>query len=428
MTKPHQGRAWPALDLVVFAVALLLYAVAVPLGLGRLDAASHVAASISLDPGKQGAPMALFATRLAEYLPIGDLGLRANLVSCLACALAMALLARLSVSLIAIFRPPPSARLDAGRFLHEPIAAGGAALAAALALAMFEAGVTAGATAPTLVVLLGALLAELALLRNIGDTTAGLALACLAGLSAGVGPIAGPVLWPVLAGLALWALRKGARWPLFAPLCFVATFGAFALASSAASSVALSIRDVFISPFVVVPQGRAALWLTAVEIGDQVGAVGVLLATIGVFVLLSRAAVVGSWLVLNLVTCLLFANLGESSGVGAMSVRPALPMAIAVTCVFACVGLVHVASRLGRARLAAAMALAVILVFSPAMDGGRARWIGRPMPMRLLDRALNRAEVRRVVDPGSAEMAGLFQLSRAVGLRPDLEIVPKAHP
>jgi hypothetical protein len=94
--------------------------------------------------------------------------------------------------------------------------------------------------------------------------------------------------------------------------------------------------------------------------------------------------------------------------------------------VLACAGLVHVSARLGRARLAAALALAVILVFSPAMDGGATRWVGRPLPMRLLDRALDRAGVRSVVDPGTSEMAGLFQYARAIGLRPDLEISSSA--
>lgn len=372
--------------------------------------------------------MVLFLTRILEYLPIGDLVLRANLMSWVASALATALLARLAVELIAVFRPPPSARLLAGRFLHEPIAAGGAALAAALSLSSFEAGVTAGATSLTLALLVGALLAELVLLRDLLNTNAGLFLASLAGLSAGVGPMAGPVLWPVLAGLSVWALRKGARWPLFAPLCFVAALGGFALASSAASSASMSLREVFVSPFVVMPQGRAALGMTAVEIGDQVGAVGVVLAAIGLFVLFSRAAVTAAWLALNLFTCLLFANLGNASAGGAMSVRAALPMAIAVTCLLGCVGLVHVSARLGRARLAGAVTLAVILVFSPAMDGGRARWACRPLPMRLLDRALERAESRSVVDPGTSEMAGLFRLARVIGLRPDLEFALKSHP
>jgi hypothetical protein len=427
-TKLRRGRAWPALDPVVFALALVLYASAVPLGLGTVDGAPGAAAAISLDAGKQGMPLVLLLTRLLGYLPVGDLVFRANLMSCLSAALAAALLARLAIELVVVLRPPPSARQYAGMFLHEPIAAGGSALAAALSLATFEAGTTVGATAFTLALLVAGLLAELALLRDISNAEAGLALASVAGISAGGGSMVGPVLWPVLAALTFWALRKGARWPLFAPLCFVAALGGFALATSAASSVSLSIRDVLVSPFAFAPQGRAALWVTAVEIADQVGAVGALLALIGVVMLLSRATVTGACLALNFATCLLFANLGNTPAGGAMSVRGALPMAIAVTCVFGCIGLVHVSARLGRARLAGALTLAVIFVFSPAMDGGGARWSAKPLPMRLLDRALDRAESRSIVDPGTPEMSGLFELGRAMGLRPDLELMPKPRP
>jgi hypothetical protein len=424
-TRMYRGRAWPALDWLVFGGSLAVYAAVVPLGLARIEAAPHVSAAVALEPGQQAAPLALLLTRLLQYLPVGDVALRANLLSCACAAGAVALVARLSLKLGALFRPPPSARQDVAMFLHEPVAAAGAALTCALSVATFEAGITAGSTAMTLLVLLSALLAELALLRDIGNTSAGLALASLAGLSAAVGPMVGPVVWPVLVGLGLWALRKGSRWPLFAPLCFLATLGGFALATTAASLAPLSLREVFVSPFLVAPQGRAELWMTALEIGDQVGVVGVLLAVIGMAVLFSRAAVIGAWLTLNLVTCLLFANLAETP---LMPVRAAFPMAIAATCLFACVGLVHVSSRLGRARLAAASALAVILAFPPAIDGGRARWVVRPVATRLLDRALDKAETRAVVDPGTAEMAGLFSLARAIGLRPDLEMIERPTP
>jgi hypothetical protein len=100
-----------------------------------------------------------------------------------------------------------------------------------------------------------------------------------------------------------------------------------------------------------------------------------------------------------------------------------MPLAIAVSFVFASVGLLRVSSRLGRARMAASLALAIILVLSPAMEGGRSRWLRRAgPPMHLLDRALERAAVRSVVSPGTVEMDGLFRLARATGLRPDLEI------
>jgi hypothetical protein len=423
MTNP--SRAWPALDPVVFSAALLVYMVALPLGLGRVEGASQVAAGLALDPGKQGAPLALLATRLAEYLPIGDVSFRANLLSSVWCALAMTLLARLSVTLVLPLRPPPSARQHQKAFLSEPIAAGGSALAAALSLATFDAGITAGSVALTLVLLLGGLWAELVLLRDLGHTRAGLALASLAALSTAVGPLVSLVLWPVTVGLAWWALRKGARWPLFAPLCFVAAIGGFALASSAASSTSLSARDIFVAPFVIVPQSEAGLWRTAIEIADQVGVVGVLLAAVGLLVLTARTAVVAAWLGLNLVTAVLLANPAAAPG-GAASLRAALPLAVAGTFALTCVGILHVSARLGRARIAAALALAVIVVLSPAMDGGHGRWGGRALAMHLLDRALERADVRSLVDPGTDEMAGLFRLARAIGLRPDLEIVSKS--
>ena len=421
----QQSRAWPALDLVVFSAALLAYVAAVPLGLGRVEVASEVAAGIALDLGQQGASLALLAMRVADYLPMGQVSFRANLLSSLCCALAMAALARLTVDLVVPLRPPPSARQDARAFLCEPIAAGASALAAAFSLATFSAGATAGSVAPTLLVLLAGLWVELLLLHDPGRRAAGLGLACLAGLSTAIGPLVGLVLWPVMVGLAVWALRKGARWPLFAPLCFVAAFGGFALASSAASSVPLSARELFVSPFVLVPRGGVALRTTVTEIADQVGAVGVLLAAVGLLVLTTRSAAVAAWLGLNLVTATLLANLGAPPG-GAASLRAALPLAVAVTFALGGVGILHVSGRLGRARIAAALALAVIVVLSPALDGGRSRWAGRAQPMRLLDRALDRAEVRSVVDPGTEEMAGLFRLARAIGLRPDLEIAPNS--
>jgi phosphoglycerate dehydrogenase-like enzyme len=101
--------------------------------------------------------------------------------------------------------------------------------------------------------------------------------------------------------------------------------------------------------------------------------------------------------------------------------RAALPLAIAVTCVFACAGLLHVSGRLGRARVAATFALAVMIVLSPAMDSGRSRRRAA-VPMHLLDRALLRAEVGSLVCPGTPEMDGLFRLASVQRLRPDLEI------
>jgi hypothetical protein len=147
--------------------------------------------------------------------------------------------------------------------------------------------------------------------------------------------------------------------------------------------------------------------------------VGALLAVIGLVVVGVRATLPAAWLLLTLISATMFGYPVAMAG----PARAALPLAIAVSTVFAAAGLLHVAGRLGRARMAATFALAIMLVLTPAMDGGAARWLRRSaLPMHLLDHALARAELRSVVDPGTGEMAGLFHLASAMGLRPDLVI------
>ncbi len=420
MTMASKPRDWPLLDPAIFVGALLLYAFAMPLGLARVEGAPHVAAGITLDSSTQPAFLALLAVRVGQYLPFGDAPLRANLVSAVLCALAIALLSRLCLQACALLRPPTHARQEPRDFVHEPIAATGAALAAAFSLSTFDVGATSGSASATLVLLVAALLPGFALLRDHDHSAAGYLLAGLAGLSVGVDPIAGPLLWPPLVGLAIWSLRKGARWPLLAPLCFVAAAGAMALACVATTSVPISLSKLISPVGRLAASGIGEPWAAAVELADEVGVVGSLLAAIGIVVLATRAAALTAWLVLTVLTSLLFAHSAERLAVWAPT-RAALPFAIAVTCVFACAGLLHVSSRLGRARVAAAFALAAMVVLSPALDSGSSRR-RTASPMRLLDHALLRAEVGSLVCPGTVEMDGLFHLARAQGLRPDLEI------
>ena len=168
----------------------------------------------------------------------------------------------------------------------------------------------------------------------------------------------------------------------------------------------------------------------ALEMADEIGAIGMILAVIGAIVLGARATSLVAWLALTAFTALLFAHatrppIEPARAAASIALvgpaRSALPAAICACCVFASAGVVHVSGRLGRARIAAASALAVILVLSPAMDR-RARRGSAGSPMHLLDRALERAEARSMVFPGSPTMDGLFALARAMGLRPDLEV------
>ena len=193
-----------------------------------------------------------------------------------------------------------------------------------------------------------------------------------------------------------------------------------ALACVATTSVPISLSKLISPVGRLAASGIGEPWAAAVELADEVGVVGSLLAAIGIVVLATRAAALTAWLVLTVLTSLLFAHSAERLAVWAPT-RAALPFAIAVTCVFACAGLLHVSSRLGRARVAAAFALAAMVVLSPALDSGSSRR-RTASPMRLLNHALLRAEVGSLVCPGTVEMDGLFHLARAQGLRPDLEI------
>ena len=416
-------RGFPAqIPPVLFGVALVLFASAMPLGLSRIDGAAQVADALELGTGASRGFFAVLAMRLGQYLPLGDTPTRATFVSAVFCALAVALAGRLALRACMLLRPPANARQEERHFAHEPIAAMGAALAVAFTLTTFELGVTATTAAATLALLLGAVLAGFALLRDYARADAAYVLAALAGFSAGVDSVAGPLLWPLLLGLSIWALRKRARWPLMAPLCFGAAWGASALAAVAVSSSPLSLGELLagIQPLGV--HSRGPLWPVLVELADEVGVIGSLLAVIGALTLVARSTLLASWLVLTVVLSLLFAASSLPGPVPA-STRSALPLAAAILCAFAGAGLVHIASRLGRARAAGAFALAAILVASPALDGGARRWAHRGIfPMHLLDRALARAQIRHVVCPGTPEMEGLFRLAKAQGLRPDLDL------
>jgi hypothetical protein len=194
------------------------------------------------------------------------------------------------------------------------------------------------------------------------------------------------------------------------------------LAAVAVSSTTLSLGEVFAGMQPLGMHGHGPIGPVLVELADEVGVIGSLLAVIGAVALAARSTLLAAWLVLTVVVSVLFAASSLPVPVDT-STRSALPLAAAILCAFAGAGLVHIASRLGRARTAGAFALAAILVSSPAMDGGARRWSHRGIsPIHLLDRALARAQVRHVVCSGSPEMEGLFRLAKAQGLRPDLDL------
>ena len=416
---------WPALGPVLFAGVLVVYAAGVPLGLDRVGTASRVAAGLGLDSTGQeaAAPLSLLATRLVAYLPLGDGPARANLASAVLAALALALLGRLCVELLVAFRPPPHARQGQHHFFHEPLLAAGAVLAGGLSLACFHAATSAGAGAATLALLAGAWLIALPLLRGEGGARHGFILAGLAGLAAGVDPVAGPLLWPLAFGLWLWELRRGSRWPLLAPLLFVATLGGTLLASVAASHAQENFAHLWSGLWPSGIDDRTVVLRTATEFCDELGVVGLLLAAVGTLAVLRRSPLVGLWFGFTLVTALLLGRPFGASGQVLAPMRPGLPAALLAAAVPICAGATELAARLGRGRIFTAVVLAALSVVSPLLDGGTSRWRRDTRGAeRLLEHALLRSPLRASVDPGTAEMDGLFRYGAALGLRPDLEI------
>jgi hypothetical protein len=266
-----------------------------------------------------------------------------------------------------------------------------------------------------------ALLPGLRPAARVRPRTAGYALTGIAGLSAGVDPVAGPLLWPPLAGLAIWSLRKGARWPLLAPLCFVAVWGSSVLASVAASSAPPSLATLVSGMGQLGMHGGREFWATADRAGRRGRGGGHALGRRGGGRARPRAAVLTAWLTLTILMSLLFAH-------SAVRAEICLGTHARGAALGHC-GDLRVCLRRTPARLGQAGAGA------PACDPGHRRHAGaltrarqlsrlgaRHLAHALLDRALLRAEVRAWSAQEAAEMDGLFDLARAQGLRPDLEI------
>jgi hypothetical protein len=395
------ARDWPGLPLL-FGGALATYAAGLPFGLERTVAGASVAAGGQLNGG---VPLASLLMRAIGYLPVGDLATRANLASAIAGAAAVALLGRLACELLRLLPAPEPSRQPSDDV--EPIAAVGAAGVGALVLGSFRAATGAGAAAVTVALAAAAWVYLLRLLRTPDDARTGTRLALLAGLCAGVEPAAAPLVWIPAALLWFRALRRGARWPLVAPLLFVAGLSVvlFAVAASdAPSSVGELVRRLW--PAAAPSAARVAPTL---ELGEELGVLGLLLAVVGALVLFGRAP-----LACALVLWWVGGGLWLSGGVRLAAAATVAPLAV---------GIAHLAAKLGRARLAAATAIAVMALVSPALDGGAWRWRRDVrLPARLLTRALDAVPLRAAVDPGTPEMAGLFHYAAALGLRPDLTV------
>lgn len=399
-------REWPVLDPLVFGGALVAHAAGLPRGLGLV--ASAAAVSGVLEPGAPGPlpPLGLLAARLVALVPLGDLATRAALASAVLGAVAVTALARLACDLLAAARP------DGERSAVEPLAAAGAAAAFALTSGAFDRATSVGAVPATLAVVTLGWVALARVLRDRGRSGAGLALGLACGLAAGAQPIAAPLLWPGAVAAWLWALRRGERWPLIAPLLAVA--GLAVVLAPVATVVQPATAAAVVAPLWP-PRAAfdgAELRAPAVELGEQLGVVALMLGAAGALAFLRRTPHACALVLLAL-------------AVPALWGAAALPIAGAIVVLPIAAGIAQIAARVGRARVAAAAALAVLAALPPALDGGTRRWThdGRGAG-RLLGHALADLPLRAAVDPGTPQMDGLLRYGAAMGLRPDLALAP----
>jgi hypothetical protein len=417
-------RVRAVVELVVGGLLLLAGLTALPLGLDSLEAAPLVGASYSFGPAAGGAPvhpLAALAIRAFALLPLGDVATRANLASVAAATLAAVWLTRLAQEVLAEVAVGEAGPRPARDGACEGIAAAGAVACVALGLGVFVASTSAAGTAVTLALLAAFWLRALRLLREPASPREGLSLALLCGLALAADGFVALACCPV--ALVLWvrSLRRGDRWPLLAPLLAVAGGGLglhAALVARAAGAGSL--------PPVALASGAAGSSLAgaAASALAECGPIAAMAAAVGLFVLAGRAPRVALVLVAGAAAAIAARGAGALPG-GLAAAGPAWAAVLAAAAAPLAVGIAHLAGKLGPARAAAALVIAVVAVGWPALDGGPRRWT---RPARVAEGLLREAHAamapRAQVDPGSHRMEGLLLYGRSLGLRPDLVLLP----
>ncbi len=403
----------------VFAVLLLVYALGMPLGLGRISGAPLLAAGLALGGDGSGheAPLPVLLTRLMACVPLGDVATRANLGSALCGALAAVALLRLVLEVATGIRPPVPARATAVAFAHEPLAAIGAAGVSALGLCVFVVMTSGSGVAPEIVAILYGWIGCIRLARRSDDAASGLGALFACGLAATGGGGLFLLSAPPTLLLWFWAFRRGERWPLLGPLALVLPLGLWLLPAFGGGP--FGIRDL-VDRWLSAGGASPSPWgLSAAlgEVGDQIGVIAGLLAVVGAVTLIIRMPFAGVLIVGTGFVALMVAARGTASATeGGFFVLSLMAASIA-----AGIGIVTLCTRMGAARTPAAAVLAVTAVISPILDGGGARWVrDTRLASSLVDTALGRVPLRGRVTPGSPELTGLLDLARVVGLRPDL--------
>lgn len=372
--------------------------------------------------------------RLLVAVPLADVPTRLGLVSAFFSSIAIGIWVCVGLQVTSLVQRVPLARLAGKDQLAEPVAVVGAVATLAFCIPVFGLGTLPGGGGVALAVVAGWMWAASLLLQDPTRPQPALALAVLAGLATATSPPLAVLLFPPTFAIWLWGLGRSARWALLLPLAFFT--GASLLVASAAWGQgplatfngwwnALTLRPLLDAMEAVDAQ---KWWNAASALADHVGVVAVLLIVAGLAVLtLRRPGVAAVVLYCLWATMMMVAGASETVNGSTLPAGHAWALGawIGMAVVPLVAGILQFASKLGRAKLPATIALCVMGAVAPMLSGGISRYLpdGR-MSMRLLTRAQWNVAPRSVVDPGSAPMSMTFEYGRALGLRSDLRPAP----
>ncbi len=420
---------------VVSALAFVMFVFAAPPGTYWLDSGELGAAAVGWgSPHPTGFPLLMVVGKLLALIPIGELAFRVNLVSASCGGVCVLLVAQLVQA---------TARGDGAAVL------GGAAAGSTLAVSLvFLRQATVTEVYLPMAVLLAAALLLLDRVARGGEAAEGLGLAILLGLGLGTHTSIGLVVLPALA-VWLMRLRRGARWPLLAPLLVVLVAGALyvylpvrrveridwghpqRISGFLEHVTAARIRRAYgeemrSTSWPVIRQNLGELFE---QLGDSLGPLALLAALAGLAWLVRHKR--SRWLGASVAVVLIgdFVYGAWINPMGLVDLQNGVPFAVAAS-IAAGVGLAWLVRTLGAVGPFVGAVAVVLLVVPPAAGSLPAIWSARSgdLPRAVAEAALAETPPRGLLLVESDSLAATtLLLTVTEQARPDVAVLVRQH-